>query len=227
MGAPGRRFVSPRLKSPKIVILDAAYCDRCAWAAGAGIAIHRWEDPVPCGQWTAHVPCRCPYTPGRLYRRELPVLLQILRRANPWQCVVVDGYALLGKRPGLGWYVWRALRESVPVIGVAKNPYRAVAACRVFRGGSRRPLWVTSCGMSPEAAARYVAAMHGPFRLPTMARQAHKAASLALDHVCACRAPSHPTTSKSTRGEPCQTPGNGTPIVCRFGPTAACPKSRT
>jgi deoxyribonuclease V len=86
---------------------------------------------------------------------------------------VVDGYADLDPdgRPGLGA---RARDEfGVPVIGVAKTPFRtATHAIAVLRGTSARPLYVTAAGMPRADAASLVRQMAGRYRLPDALRRA-------------------------------------------------------
>jgi deoxyribonuclease V len=87
--------------------------------------------------------------------------------------LVVDGYATLDAqgRPGLGAHTATAI--GIPVIGVAKTAFRgATHAIEVTRAAATRPLYVTaSGGIDIGEAARIVAAMAGPNRIPAaMAR---------------------------------------------------------
>jgi deoxyribonuclease V len=93
--------------------------------------------------------------------------------------IVVDGYVTLGaaQRDGLGARLFSALREQIPVIGVAKSRFAGTpAAAEVLRGESRRPLYVTSRGIALEEAKRLIRGMHGRNRLPTLL--------LAVDRAC-------------------------------------------
>src|SRR5262249_23574876 len=115
------------------------------------------------------------YEPGQFYKRELPCLLAVLGHVRePIDVVVVDGFVWLGDetRPGLGAHLHRALGETVPVVGVAKNPFvGAVVAGPVRRGAGRKPLWVTAVGLDADVAAEAVHSMHGDSRLPTLLRR--------------------------------------------------------
>ena len=87
--------------------------------------------------------------------------------------VVVDGYADLDPdgRPGLGAYVHAEF--GIPVIGVAKSPFRtATHAIPVLRGASARPLLVTAAGLPRTDAADLVRHMAGRFRVPDALRRA-------------------------------------------------------
>jgi AraC family transcriptional regulator len=133
-----------------------------------------------------------PYTPGELYKRELPPLCAVLASLPELpSIVVVDGFAWLGPgRPGLGVHLHRALGGRAAVVGVAKSDFAGptehrpaqsagprehrpaqspgTGAIAVRRGSSARPLWVSAIGIDAELAAAEVAAMHGQHRLPTL-----------------------------------------------------------
>lgn len=165
-----------------IVALDVGYHP-------AGLAEDGRCGVVGFGSWTAAAPDVelvadvdevAPYVSGRLFERELPCLvagLDALRAARPSavvECVLVDGNVRLDQHgtSGLGMYLHRRLGERIPVIGVAKTPYRGLDAVEVLRGKSTKPLFVTAAGIDEHAAASHVAAMHGPHRIPTMIRRA-------------------------------------------------------
>lgn len=121
----------------------------------------------------ALVPDVEPYQPGRFYLRELPALRAVLDGLTGMAVLIVDGYADLDPdgRPGLGA---RACDEfGVPVIGVAKSPFRtATHAIAVQRGTSARPLYVTAAGMPRPVAADLVRRMAGRHRMPDALRRA-------------------------------------------------------
>lgn len=120
-------------------------------------------------EYVADISRAAPYEPGALYKRELPCIRAVLAHAPRLELLVIDGYATLDiqGRPGLGAHVAHAI--GVPVIGIAKTPFRtATHAIEVVRGGATRPLYVTTAGGVTDAdAARIVANMSGPHRLPT------------------------------------------------------------
>jgi deoxyribonuclease V len=115
------------------------------------------------------------YVPGQFYKRELPCLLAVLARIKgPLSTIVVDGYVALGKekRAGLGLYLYQALEEATPVIGVAKNYFSGTPAeSKIYRGQSQRPLWITAAGVDVEYAKRAIRTMHGNHRLPHMLKR--------------------------------------------------------
>ena len=125
------------------------------------------------GDRIAVVPDVAPYQPGQFYLRELPPLRAVLDGLPDLGLLVIDGYADLDPegKPGLGA---RAREEfGVPVIGVAKTPFRtATHAIPVLRGSSARPLYITAAGMPRADAADLVRQMAGRHRLPDALRRA-------------------------------------------------------
>ncbi len=118
-----------------------------------------------------------PYRPGEFYLRELPPIRAICRDAGPLALIVVDGYVDLDPsgRPGLGAYVHAEF--SVPVIGVAKTPFRtATHAAQIRRGQSAKPLFITAAGLTIADAASLIQDMAGPFRIPDALRTADRLA---------------------------------------------------
>lgn len=130
----------------------------------------------------ADIPHVAPYEPGALYKRELPCIRTVLALAPQLDLLIVDGYATLDPqgRPGLGAHAASAV--GIPVIGVAKTPFRtATHAVKVIRGSATRPLYVTAAGgISDAEAATVVADMAGPHRLPIALARVDK---LARGHV--------------------------------------------
>ncbi len=157
---------------PVLAFLDVDY--RTDSAVAACVLAGSFADPAPAAEWVERIAHVEPYEPGAFYKRELPCLLAVLRRAEvPPSLVVIDGYVWLGSdRPGLGAHLHEALGRATPVVGVAKTAFRgAVSAVPVHRGGSARPLFVTAAGVDTPAIARAIEAMHGPFRIPTLLRR--------------------------------------------------------
>jgi deoxyribonuclease V len=159
-----------------LACVDVAY--REDEAVAACVLFHDWPDAVPAEERVQRVRPVEPYQPGQFYRRELPCLLAVLGPVRDrLRTVVIDGYVWLGDEsaPGLGARLYEALGSGLPVLGVAKTRYAgAVTARPVYRGGSRRPLYVTAVGIDPDAAARHIEAMHGPYRIPTLLRRADR-----------------------------------------------------
>ncbi len=152
-----------------LTAVDTAYREnRCVTAA---IAFENWGDCVPVESIRNITDVKAPYRAGEFYRRELPPILEILNLIR-WKpsLILIDGYVWLDPdRPGLGARLFEALRRAVPVIGIAKSPFRQnSAAIAITRGKSQSPLFITSTGIDPHRAVEMVKSMHGQFRIPTL-----------------------------------------------------------
>ncbi len=156
---------------------------RARSVVAACVAFARFSDERPALELvvpSASAPA--PYEPGQFYRRELPYLLAVIARLpTAPRIVLVDGFVWLGRGvPGLGAHLYEALARGAAVVGVAKRPYRDNAeGALVFRGRSRRPLIITAVGIALDEAARGVASMHGPSRIPTLLKRVDR---LCRDH---------------------------------------------
>lgn len=145
-------------------------------ARAACVVFGGWTDEVELARYSAELDVPAPYTPGALFERELPCLLAVLEAVSEraqLRALVVDGYAWLDSvqtRPGLGAHLWNALECSLPVIGVAKNPFAEAGAAELLRGQSEKPLYVTGAGIATSDAADRIAEMAGEFRIPTLLR---------------------------------------------------------
>jgi deoxyribonuclease V len=144
-------------------------------ATAAGILFRSWETGEPSAEVVVETGAAAEYVPGSFYLRELPCILKLLGEVRePFDVVVIDGYVFLGeeRRPGLGMHLWEALGRRVPVIGVAKSRFRGTPGeTELFRGKSRRPLYVTSAGVVVEEAKSCIARMSGQDRIPEMLRR--------------------------------------------------------
>ena len=159
-----------------LAFLDVDYRDTLAVAAC--VLADGWTSRFAREELSASTPLAGAYRPGEFYLRELPALLAVLARVTTQlDAIVVDGYVWLGSdHPGLGARLHAALGGRVPIAGVAKTPWGGEAApaghphraIAVTRGGSMRPLFVTSEGIDVAEAATQVAGMDGAHRLPTL-----------------------------------------------------------
>ncbi|HEY6970394.1 MAG TPA: endonuclease V [Candidatus Angelobacter sp.] len=165
-----------------LACVDVAYRDH---AAIAGCVLFRaWSDQFAADQVVTFEPPASPYRSGEFYLRELPPILAVLKRVKVQiETIIVDGYVWLnGDRMGLGAHLHSALGEKVPIVGVAKNPWRGGTSSQyperriipVIRGSSTRPLYVTSVMMDVALAARLVESMHGSFRIPTLLAEVNR-----------------------------------------------------
>lgn len=158
--------------------MDAAYIDRNA--AVCGVCFSGIDSAVPLHICTAVVEGVAEYRPGSFYLRELPCLQKVIEKVKGQpDLLIIDGYVRLpGGRAGLGARLFQAMDEKLPVIGIAKSPFRGRSlGQRVFRGQSMRPLYVTSAGIKEWKAAEMVREMRGRYRVPDMMRIADMNAS--------------------------------------------------
>ena len=150
--------------------LDVHYLPHAACAAA--IIFNDWADSKPLNQYTVFVQGHEAYEPGKFYLRELKPLLAVIKQIKePIQAYLIDAYCDLSPdhEPGLGAHLYAAIDGRSAIIGVAKNRFKhSHHATEVFRGYSKRPLYVTSIGFSQEEAASHISAMSGEFRIPTL-----------------------------------------------------------
>lgn len=155
-----------------ILAVDVAYGDNRAVIAG--VLFNDWPDAMPAEEIVISRPVPDNYLPGQFYRRELPCIAALLEHVSqPVDFIIVDAFVYLGrdKKAGLGKHLRDILEQKIPVIGVAKKPYRETPeSCKVLRGRSLKPLYVTADGISLERAKFLVSIMHGKGRIPTMLR---------------------------------------------------------
>ena len=161
-----------------LACVDVAY-RKDSTIAGC-VLFSAWSDDRSAGEVLVPGGPAAPYRAGEFYLRELPPILDVLKQVKVRiETIVIDGYVWLGgNRMGLGAHLHSALGGGVAVVGVAKTQWRGGMdekaadpehrTVPITRGGSTRPLYVTSAGMDVTLAANYVAGMNGAFRIPTL-----------------------------------------------------------
>ena len=166
-----------------IACLDVHYREQTACAAA--IVFDEWSAATSVAQYAMVVTGSGAYEPGRFYLRELAPLLAVIERIEePVRLFIIDAYCYLSEdgAPGLGSYLYAALRERAAVVGVAKRRFGDTNhAEELYRGGSARALFVTSLGLPQQDAAAEVASMAGRFRIPTLLAAVDR---LARGHGC-------------------------------------------
>jgi deoxyribonuclease V len=142
-----------------------------------GIIFNEWADEKFAQKIELFRQDIAEYEPGAFYKRELPCILDVLEQTDlaTLQYIIVDGYVYLDdeKKLGLGGYLYDAIEQKVPVIGVAKNHFanNTKYVVEVLRGESQKPLYVTAVGTDLEEAAKNVKNMHGEYRFPTLLKE--------------------------------------------------------
>ena len=166
-----------------IAALDVHYTETKSHAAA--VIFDEWYSDEPIATHTATDTNVAEYEPGKFYMRELSPLLKVISQIQGVVDVyVIDGYCHLSHSfaPGLGVYLHDALESPAAIVGVAKNRYRnSDHAVEVFRGGSKRPLFVTSIGMEYGVAAEHIQSMAGEFRIPAMLKAVDRLARTSVE----------------------------------------------
>ena len=156
-----------------ILAVDVDY--RSDRAVAAGVLFQAWGDSAPLQEICVVCQIKDEYVPGEFYRRELPCILQLYKQIGTQvDIMLIDGFVYLGaeRRPGLGMYLYERLNGKVAVIGVAKSAYKDTPAITaLWRGRSKRPLYVTAIGIEETVARQAIQQMHGQDRLPTLLKQ--------------------------------------------------------
>jgi deoxyribonuclease V len=164
-----------------ILAVDVDY--REGYASAGGILFESWTDEIEKSCVTSTIQEVQDYVPGQFSRRELPCILRLLaeHRLSP-SYIVIDGFVYLDgvSRPGLGKYLYDALASKIGIIGVAKTPFKGLTpgCCEIYRGNSKKPLYVTSAGVASQHARQFIRSMHGKFRIPTLLKKADQLCQL-------------------------------------------------
>lgn len=158
-----------------VVIIDADYKEELKKGHVAGIVADSIFDEKEKVVITAIAEEIGEYVPGKFYLRELQSVELILSQLDlqELELIIVDGYADSGtEQNALGTYVYE--KYHIPVIGIGKNKYEGcvIPDTEVYRGESKKPLYVTSKGIAHEVAKSYVERMAGKYRLPYLVKYA-------------------------------------------------------
>lgn len=145
------------------------------YAKTSVVGIENWDSFQPTFELSDIINEVNEYESGAFYKRELPCLLSIIDKINldpSNDILIIDGYVVLSDegKLGLGGYLFNELNSKVPVIGVAKNDFVSLQNLKktIYRGGSKKPLFVTALGYDLQKASEKILNMHGEFRIPTI-----------------------------------------------------------
>lgn len=138
------------------------------------VCFKNWEDVTPIEIKEEIIEGVAAYEPGSFYKREMPCILSLLKQfdLDEVELIVVDGYVVLNDegKLGLGGYLYEELEKKIPIIGVAKSKFNEnnTRAKELFRGESKKALYVSSIGIDLEIAYEHIKVMHGNYRMPTL-----------------------------------------------------------
>ena len=156
-----------------ILAIDVDY--QKSKAVAAGVLIQDWKDSEPVDEFIAPIAAVAEYEPGQFYKRELPCILELLKLLKQLpEYIIIDGHVYLdaNKKPGLGMHLHAALQERSAIIGVAKSRFKDTPSeATVFRGDSKRALYVTAIGFCETEARRSIIQMSGQHRVPSVLKR--------------------------------------------------------
>lgn len=133
-----------------------------------------WSDTLPKTVYKTTIEHIAPYEPGQFYKRELPCIMAVLEQVDLSciEAIIVDGHVYTSDdgKPGLGAHLFRAINDSIPIIGVAKSFFRnnAQLTREVLRSESKKPLYVSAVGTPLDEVVNRIKNMPGCYRMPDM-----------------------------------------------------------
>ena len=161
-----------------ILAVDVQYSENNGVAAG--VLFENWQDEKTLKECVSLIEGVAGYEPGKFFKRELPCILKLIAEYHlKPEIIIVDGYVFLDgfSKAGLGKHLFDALNGEISVVGIAKKRFKDIdSRFEVYRGNSRKPLYITAVGIDLEQAKRNVRAMHGENRLPTLIKR--------VDQIC-------------------------------------------
>lgn len=158
-----------------IYAFDTYYYDD--YAHTICLAFENWNSEKESDIFSEKTAVVSDYESGAFYKRELPCILSLLNKISlqTGDLIIVDGYVTLDEngKHGLGGYLYEALDQKFPVIGIAKNGFNSNNPERriIYRGESKTPLFLTAKGIDIDAIQPEVEQMHGNFRIPTLLKK--------------------------------------------------------
>ncbi len=153
-----------------IACFDTYYSE--SFAQTGGVVFCDWSDKSPRDEVVVRTEIESEaYVPGAFFRRELSCLLSAIEAMTlPIDTIIIDGYVWLDadQRKGLGAHLYDALDQKIMIIGVAKKYFKGCDAIEVYRGVSKKPLYVTAAGINQEIAAQHIQSMAGEHPMPRL-----------------------------------------------------------
>lgn len=151
--------------------IDVDYDNEKGLAWVAGVAFDSWDskDGEVFRTFLDDIP---DYVSGEFYKRELPCIEKLIKECGLQpHTIIVDGYCQFAGGLCLGG-ILNKRHPEIKVIGVAKNPhFHMPDNVEVYRGESKRPLYVTASGLPHDEAKQIISDMAGKYRLPDRLKQ--------------------------------------------------------
>lgn len=157
-----------------ILAIDVHYRQDFAKAVGV---LFNWDDEQPQEIINTIIENAEEYIPGQFYKRELPSILKIIEKVNSstLDVIIIDGHVYIDDQEnyGLGAHLYYNLNEKIPVIGVAKTSFHTnhKTIGIIYRGESRKPLYVSTIGIDKSFAIEQIRNMKGKYRIPSILKQ--------------------------------------------------------
>ncbi len=157
------------------VAFDVYYFDDKAKTVA--LCFEEWTDETPSKIFSEIITGVEEYQPGQFYKRELPCLISLLKQIDIDKIseIIVDSFVILDDtgKYGLGGYLFEYLNKKIPVIGVAKSNFCPNKTLKraIYRGESKKPLYVSALGIDLNIAAEHILNMAGKYRIPTLLKQ--------------------------------------------------------
>ncbi|WP_299248064.1 endonuclease V [uncultured Aquimarina sp.] len=155
-----------------ILAIDVYYYSTKAKAVG--VIFEKWNDSRPKEIKSVYLSDIQQYESDNFYKRELPCIISLLQKIDlsKIEIIIVDSFVYLddNKKLGLRGYLHEYLEGNMPILGVAKNSFHLNKknVIEVYRGDSKKPLYISSIGQDLELSAELVRNMHGNYRFPTI-----------------------------------------------------------
>ncbi|HBV14299.1 endonuclease V [Chryseobacterium carnipullorum] len=147
------------------------------YANTACIAFQDWSSEKESEIFIEKTDINSDYESGTFYKRELPCILSLLKKIELKEedLIIVDGYVTLDNdgKMGLGGYLYEALDQKYPIIGIAKNQFASPDSQRrsILRGESKTPLFLTAKGAEVDEILPKVEQMAGLYRIPNLLKK--------------------------------------------------------
>ncbi|WP_456439817.1 endonuclease V [Psychroserpens sp.] len=147
-------------------------------AKTVGLQFEYWNDSKESKVFEETLTNLNDYVSGEFYKRELPCILSLLKKIdlNNCEAIIIDGFVVLddNNRLGLGGYLYHELNCKIPIIGVAKNDFSRIEnhKVKIFRGNSKKPLYITTKGIDLKLASEKITNMSGEYRIPELLKKA-------------------------------------------------------